>query len=110
MTIALMSGRLHLTLDLRFGRLVFVHQVKNERCRGKADCDQESDEEIRSHSKAALRRNVAKFGLERYCRMRCSRRLVVFCDLIDPSPKRGRLLTLPVSDLDQAPHGCHQRL
>lgn len=88
MTTALMSGRLRLTLDLRFGRLVFVHEVKNERCRGKADCDQESDEEIQSHSKGALRRIVAKLGLERYCRVRCSRRLFVFCDLIDPSPKR----------------------
>jgi len=88
MTTALMSGRLRLTLDLRFGRLVFVHEVKNEHCRGKADCDQESDEEIRSHSKGALRRIVAKSGLERYCRVRCSRRLFVFCDLIDPSPKR----------------------
>jgi hypothetical protein len=68
MTTALMSGRPRLTLDLRFGRFVFVHEVKNERCRGKADCDQESDEEIRSHSKGVLRRIVAKFGLERYCR------------------------------------------
>ena len=75
----------HLGFAVRAAR---VHEVKNEHCRGKADCDQESDEEIRSHSKGALRRIVAKFGLERYCRVRCSRRLFVFCDLIDPSPKR----------------------
>jgi hypothetical protein len=36
----------------------------------------------RAHSKGALRRIVVKFGLERYCRIRCSRRL------FDPSPKR----------------------
>jgi hypothetical protein len=84
---ALTSGRLRLTVNLRFRRLVFFHETKNKRCRGKADCDRESDEEIRSHSKGVLRRIVVKFGLERYCRVRC-RRFFVFGDLFDPSPKR----------------------
>jgi hypothetical protein len=47
------SGHLYLTY-LRFGRFVFLHEEKNERCRDKADCDQQSDEEIRSHSNGAF--------------------------------------------------------
>jgi hypothetical protein len=34
---------------LRFGRFVFLHEEKNERCRDEADCEQQSDEEMRSH-------------------------------------------------------------